>query len=275
MIVADNGQQLLILINTSILKDAKSLTVVFSDGSAYAATLKKKDETIGLAVVGVDRTLITSSTWGKIKVATLGNSNIVNRGDAVIALGKPFGYAQGLGYGVISSAKNKAVLVDGSYDLILTDIVAAGGTTGAIVNLTGEVIGIIRQNIHDGETQTQISALAISDLKEEIELLSNGTSVPYIGITGADVTDEVTVTQGVPKGVYVKEVAADSPAMQAGIQSGDVITKVDNTTVSTLVGYRSAVLNQRAGDKIKIQGQRSGTNGYVNIDYTVTVGSNE
>ena len=118
-----------------------------------------------------------------------------------------------------------------------------------------------------------MTAYGISDLKDALELLSNNQAVPYIGVYGVTVTEELTSGQGIPSGVYVREVAADSPAMAAGIQSGDVITQVDGSKVTTLSGYSSALMQLAEGDEIRIRGQRQGTGGYVDITFRVTVGS--
>ena len=119
-----------------------------------------------------------------------------------------------------------------------------------------------------------VTGYGISDLKSIIECLSNGQAVPYIGIRGLDITDDIEA-QGIPKGVYVREVEPDSPAMAAGIQSGDVITSIGDTSVTTLSAYHSALLEEKSGNKIKLKGQRQGAGGYVDIEFNVTIGSNE
>ena len=106
-----------------------------------------------------------------------------------------------------------------------------------------------------------------------IELLSNGEQVPYFGITGVTVTEDISQQQGIPLGVYVQEVQADSPAMAAGIQSGDVIVGIGKEKIVTLSAYRMLLLKQEAGKSVKLEGMRKGTDGYVAIEYNVTVGS--
>ena len=78
--------------------------------------------------------------------------------------------------------------------------------------------------------------------------------------------------QGIPMGLYVNEVKVDSPAMKAGIQSGDIITLVGETVVSTMKDYRKAVIAQEAGNTVKLTGQRFGAENYVDIKFNVTVG---
>lgn len=274
-IVYNNGQQLLIVCKSSIVKNADSLAVAFSDGTKCSASVKRQDNNLGIAVISVANTDISDSTWNQIKVGILGNSNILSRGDMVIALGKPFGYAGGVGYGIVSSMKYETVLADGKFDLITTDISGTAQGSGVLVNIEGEIVGIIDQDVLSESGKNLTAALAISNMKEELELLSNGVSVPYVGVIGTDVTEKIAQQQGIPRGVYVKEVEPDSPAMAAGIQSGDVITEFNKSAVSGLGGYYNAMMNEKTGDSVKIQGQRRGANGYVDVEFTVTIGSKE
>lgn len=275
VIFYDNGMELLMLAPSRVVKDAQGFSVTFTDNTSYEATVKKQDRNLGLAVFSVVRNKISESTWSQIQVASLGNSNIVNRGDPIITLGKQFGYAGGLGYGIISSVRNKVAAADGEYKLLTTDIASAENGSGILYNTNGEVIGIVDQKISEGASNALVTAYAISDIKECLELLSNGNAVPYLGIKGVEVSESVSRDQGLPEGIYVKEVEADSPAMQAGIQSGDVISKVGKTTVSTLSGYRKSLLDYTSGQTLKVSGQRQGASGYVDIDFDVTVGSKE
>ena len=137
------------------------------------------------------------------------------------------------------------------------------------------MIGLIQNRIASSEHVQVTNALAISDLKATIELLSNNKSVPYIGIYGTDVTDTIEQDQGIPKGVYVKNVEAESPAMAAGIQSGDVITSVGKNKITTLNAYQNSVIQYKTGEVVILHGKRKGNNGYVEIDFKVTVGSRE
>lgn len=275
IIIADNSQELLILASTAVINEAEKFKVTFADGSTYQADIKKKNNNIGMAIFSVNRVTLTESTWSRICEATLGNSNSLSQGDTLIALGKQFGYAGGLGYGVVSATQYKATFADGQYRILATDIPGTAGGTGILFNDNGEVVGMIDQSVVSEDRANAVSAFAISDLKTEIGMLSNGNSVPYVGIVATDVTDEIAESQGIPKGVYVKSIEADSPAMAAGIQNGDIITKVQKVDVATLSAYHNTLMNMHTGDQIKVSGKRSGANGYVDIDFTVTIGSKE
>lgn len=274
MIVADNGQELLILGKSSVAQEAVELRVVFVDGKSCPASLKKSESNLGFAVYAVNRTEIEDSTWAQIRTATLGSSNTVVKGDIAIVLGKPFGYSGAVGFGSIASGKNVYDAADGQYRLINTDIAGVKSGSGFIVNMKGEIIALIDQTVADEESKDLIAGYGITDVKDLIECLSNGQGVPYAGIHGVEVTEEIE-EQGIPKGVYVKEVDADSPAMTAGIQSGDVITSINDVEITTYGMYHSILMDQAVGGKIQVRGQRQGNEGYVEIDFEVTVGSRE
>lgn len=271
LIIADNGQELLIYGKTSILRNTKEIHIRFADGTTKQASMKKKDESLGFAIYAVAKSSIGQSTWQQISIATLGSSGSVQKGDAAVVLGKPFGYAGAVGFGTIASSRNELDGDDGSYPLLCTDIGAAEDGTGVIVNLSGEVVGIIDQSISDNSSKRLVTGYGISGLKSEIELLSNGQAVPYVGIRGLDVTAEIEA-QGIPKGVYVQTVEPDSPAMAAGIQSGDIIWQVSGESVSSMSSYEKAVLEEKSDAVIRVKGKRKGADGYVDLDFTVNVG---
>lgn len=274
VIVADNGRELLILGKSSVVKGAQKLLVIFNDGSSCPAVLKKSDGNLGLGIFAVNRSEIKDATWAQIETAVLGSSNAVSKGDVAIVIGKPFGYAGAMGFGSIASGKNTLDLADGQYRLINTDIAGSKNGSGFIVNLQGEVIALIDQGTAEEGSTELVTGYGITDIKTVIEQLSNGKGVPYIGIYGVDVTEEIE-EQGIPKGLYVKNVDADSPAMAAGIQSGDVIMSVGDVNVQTYTAYHQALTASSVGSEVKITGQRQGADGYVDIEFNVTIGSKE
>ena len=271
----DNGQEILILTYSSISKDTESLTVTFADNQSYSAALKKRDDNLGIAVISIPRNNIKQGTWSQIEQGVLGNSNLTTRGEGVIVLGKQFGYASGMGYGIISSARNTVMKADGEYSIISTDITAAGGGTGVLVNLKGEIIGLIDQSISNTDSMNLVTAYAISGLKSAIQELSNGKGVPYIGIWSADISETVAGEQGMPEGIYVKEVNPDSPAMKAGIKSGDILISLKGEDITNMKLYNKEVASCSTGEAVKIEGKRLGPEGYVDITFNVTIGSYE
>lgn len=270
-VIADNGQELLILGKILPVKNVKNIQITFTDGERYDAAMKMADYNLGLGIYSVDRRKISDETMCTVTTAKLGNSNLAARDDAVIFLGRPFGCVSGVSYGLITSEEEYRRAADGTYGLISTDISGSEEGSGFIADMNGDIIGIVDQKM--GEQPELISGYSISQIKEVIELLSNGISVPYIGIRGMDVMGTME-DRGIPNGVYVEEVEADSPAMQAGIQSGDIIMSVDGTECMDYRTYHNEVMKKQTGDQIVLKGCRQGADKkYVDIEFTITVGS--
>lgn len=273
VIIADNGQEFLILGKECPVKKAKKIFVTFLGGDTYEAEVKASDANLGLSVYAVLREKIAEETREKIDIAALGNSKLVEVGDTAIVLGKPFGFANAYTYGIVSMDRADVNFSDGQYEVVYTDISGSDGASGIVVNVRGEVIAIVNQSLLEEDGRNQIAGYGISDIKDIIEFLSNAQGVPYIGISGINVTEDME-GQGLPKGVYVKKVETDSPAMSAGIQNGDIITALNNKEIMNMEKYHELLMKKAGGDQIVLKGCRQGTGGeYVDIDFTVTIGT--
>ncbi|HJA93489.1 MAG TPA: S1C family serine protease [Candidatus Eisenbergiella merdipullorum] len=244
LIVADNGRELLILTEKEIVDQSEELNVVFCDSTQVQAELKQADPTIGLAVISVALENIPDATQETISPAKLGSSS--NSGllaTPVAALGRPLGKANSVIYGMITSADSTLYLADGNYQLLTTDIYGSTFGNGIIINLSGQVLGIICQENSAEDTPNLITAYGISGLKNLIEKLSNGQPSASLGIFGTDVPQEIQESQGVPAGAYVTGIVMDSPAMVAGIQSGDVIVRMGTEEISSFSDYSSTLMS--------------------------------
>lgn len=276
IIAADNGQELLILTDQSVCHSGTEWEILFSDGSSVPAVLKVQDKNRGLAVFRVLYGDVSENTRRRTKTAEFGNSNLVAQGDIVIGIGSLFGYEEGLGYGIASSVEYHEIFADGQCGVIATDIAVAQSGTGVLVDQSGKVIGLIRQGLfgENGSEYPEVTAnaLGISDLKSEMELMLNGKNVPYAGIRGVTVTKDVAEEQAIPEGLYVTEVESDSPAMASGIQNGDVIQEVNGETVTGISSFENVMLDCAVGDLVKVQGKRRGSSGYVDTEFTLSIG---
>lgn len=270
LIVGDNGKELLVLADAKALKQSTAFTVKFVDEGEYEASLKQKDTNSNLAILSVAKSAISKETSERIMIAEFGNSTLVGQGKTLFALGRPFGYEDGVGFGVSSTVTATAPLADGIYNLIVTDMPCSQDGSGFLFDTYGHVIGMLTS--HLGETYGVLTAIGTSGVLNEIQMLSNDKQVPYIGIYGTVATKEMAEQNGIPEGIYVTEVEVDSPAMQAGIQSGDIITKVGKTKVKTMAEYHNVVISQENNDTITIGGKRLGADTYVDIQFSVTVG---
>lgn len=271
--VADNGRELLILSDIVTVKKGEHIVVTFPDGSVHEASEKMRDPNLGMCIYAVLREKLDKDTWSGIETAKLGNSNLVKSGEAVIILGRPYGTDEAAGYGVITVDEEYIELADGIFSLISTNIAGNNKGSGAVFNRHGQLIGVISQQVLGMAGNERVVGYGISDIKSIIELLSNGSAIPYTGICGMDVTEELN-EKGMPQGIYVKEVEPDSPAMAAGIQSGDVIIGIDGQNMVSLSNYHSILVRKEVGTQLMLQGCRQGAGDeYVDIDFNVTVGS--
>lgn len=272
VIVADNGKELLILANVSSIKDADSLKVAFADEQEYQAAIKKKDNNTGLAIISISKSTMQSSTLEMAKTAVLGTSGSSLVGSPVIALGRPMGTEGSICYGNVTSAGNMIKLPDSNYKYMTTDIYGSINASGVIINLKGQVVGIIDMAHNSSDMKNLINAVGITELKKVVESLSNDSDIAYFGIYGTDVTQEANLEMGVPYGAYITEIDMDSPAMDAGIQSGDVIIKLDETEINNYQELVKALLLKDPDNVVKIELMRQGPDGYTEMELTATLG---
>ena len=274
VIFADNGREILIVAQTKTILYARSIQVTFCDGSIQEAVIKKSDANTGLSVIGVGLDELSDDTKEKITMAKLGSSRIASLvGSPVMALGNPIGVSGSMASGTITSCSYVKTMTDTSVTYITTDMVGSSSASGVLVNLDGEVLGIIFPDDTVGDIPNLIKAYGISDLKGKIEKLSNGQDLAYLGIYGTDVTEAAAEEFGIPYGAYVKEVLIDSPAMEAGIQSGDVIVKLGTTDIDSYESFKDAMLKCQPGDLMMVTVLRQGRMEYTEVSYEITLGT--
>ena len=234
VIVANNGISILVLVSAETLHSADSIIVTFCDQAQAEAEVVQRDQTTGLAILSVPLLSISEETMDVIDIATLGSSNNNNLlGTPVIALGSPMGTSGSVCYGVVTSTGTTIDQPDAAYKMIMTDIYGSHNATGVFVNLKGMVIGIIDNANTGNDMGNLLTAYGISELKKTIEKMSNDQELAYMGVHGADVPQEAIEELDIPAGAYIKEIEMDSPAMAAGIQSGDVVTRVNEEPITT------------------------------------------
>lgn len=270
MIIGDNGVELLVLTTYSIVEECDGINVTFTDGTTAAAVLKKYDVTTDLAVISVNLSDITDNTKAQITKATLGNSMRLEAGTPVIALGRADGSADSMKIGTLTSTENKQSVVDAEYTVFVTDMLKNEGSDGVLINLKGEVVGIIQEQHLAANMENVISAYAISDIKSLLEHLSNSQDIAYLGIKGVTVTQEA-LRNGIPSGVYVTDVVMDSPAMLGGIQSGDVLQAINGQKVTQMSELTSVLERLSNRQNISLEGRRLTRDGYKKINYVTSL----
>lgn len=274
VLIADNGQELLILGPTMEVGETQQIQATFCDGKKYRVTEKKSDANLELTIYAVKESQLEEKTAKSIRLAALGSSYEVKKGDTTVLLGMLFGQGDAVGYGVLRSSTEKAERADGTYHILGAELAGFTGGSGIMFNRQGEVIGIICDAAGEDAKEELMHAYAISDIKDVMQFLANGESVPYIGIHATDVSENIAEDRRIPRGIYVDKVEADSPAMRAGIQSGDVLTTIGGTDIENFEQYHELLMEEKEGTHLLIKGYRRGAKDqYVAVHFNATVGN--
>lgn len=281
IIIGENDKEYLIATNQHVIDSCVSLSVQFVDGTEAEAYVKGSDASIDIAVIAVNKDNLDVSTRAAISVAELGDSDSLKMGETAIAIGNALGYGQSVTTGVISALNRQIDLENSVSDLIQTSAaINPGNSGGALLNMQGQVIGINSSKIGSTTVEGMGFAIPINEVKDILVEFSNRETKDkvaeadkgYLGISGRSAS-EVGITQiGYPDGVYIADVFVGSAAEAAGIFPGDVITKADSQSISTIEALQEYLSYYAAGDTVKIELVRRVDGRLVTINLDVVLG---
>ena len=292
VIIGENDTELLIATNNHVVEGASSLSVGFIDESTVSAEIKGTDAENDLAVISVKLSDISTDTMNQIKIASIGDSDELQLGEQVVAIGNALGYGQSVTSGYVSALNRDLSLTDesgntiNSTGLIQTDAaINPGNSGGALLNMNGELIGINEAKSGTTSSGTTVDnigfAIPINKAQESLQNLMNQETrekvsedqASYIGIQGASVSSDEQEKFSIPAGVVVASVVEDGPAAQAGIQEGDIITELDGRSVSSIEGLQDTLQYYAAGETVDIGVQRADNGSYQEQTLSITLGS--
>lgn len=283
IIVAQNEETLLIVTNNHVVEDTDELVVTFIDGSEAEAVIKGLDADMDLAVIAVPLSELSQETKNSIAIAALGDSDSLELGEPVIAIGNALGYGQSVSGGMVSALGRELTFDDGSKGtFIQTDAaINPGNSGGALLNLSGEVIGINSSKIGGTYVEGMGYAIPITAASPIIaELMERETRTVkveeskrgYMGIQPQSVTDDAATRYNMPKGVFVYSVEPDEAADEAGIRRGDIIVGFDSQKISSEEDLLDTLQYYRAGETVVVTIKRLEDNEYVTYELDVTLG---
>lgn len=270
-IIGERGGKILILTEKKVIKNASQIKVTFADDTVARAKLVKYDGNTGLAALTVDQTELENSTKDSISVMHMAKANSVHKGNIVIALGSPLGTNYSILTGTITANNNEISTPDSNYNIYTTDIVASENGSGVLINTDGEMVGVVMQS-YGVDSANTLTAVEATELSPIIELLFADKDVPYLGVHISTVTSHIAQKYDIPRGVYIKKVEMDSPAMEAGLQSGDVILSIAGEELSTSEEFQDTLLALQPGERYSAVIMREGTKGYKKITCKFKVG---
>ncbi|MCD8326231.1 MAG: trypsin-like peptidase domain-containing protein [Lachnospiraceae bacterium] len=253
-----------------VVEDSDTITVSTYDGTSYDAELIGYDESNDLAVLKID--------GEDLQTVVLGDSDELSIGDGVVAIGNPLGELTfSLTSGVVSALDREITLSSGvTMNLIQTDCaINSGNSGGALFNMYGQVVGIVNAKYSSSSSGTSIDnidfAIPVSQVVDIVTSIIETGNIesPYIGVSITDMTTTAAANTGMTQGAVVQAVTEGSPAEEAGLQAGDVITKADDTDITCSSDLVTFVSGTSIGDAVTLTVNRSGET----LEIIVTVGA--
>ena len=257
-----------IVTNYHVVKGATSVKVTLYSGDTYDATVIGGDSDYDVAVIKINAS--------GLPAVTLGNSADVNVGDTVLAIGNPLGELTfSMSQGIVSCC-DRAINVDGTpFNMIQVDAsINPGNSGGPLVNLYGEVVGIVSAK-YSSYSNTTVEglgfAIPISDVQAIItDIIENGqvTGKAYMAIKAGTMTEQMAAQYDIDitEGVFVYSTESGGAGEKAGLQLGDVITKLNDTAITSMTDLTMAKKSYKAGDTVTLTVYRSGE--YITLDLT-------
>ena len=273
VVIDARREEVLVLAPSKAVETADSLEVVFSDSEVVPGTVKQTDSQMGLTVICADVSSLEDVQYEKIKPVKLGNSYSSRQGDLVFTVGSPAGMVHSSSYGFISYIAKNVQMTDGNARVLYADVKSRADAGTFLLNTDGELIGWGTDRYGQDVETGMKTFMSISDYKGILELLSNGIPVPYLGIEGQEVTTEME-KNGMPAGIYITAAAPESPAYNAGLQSGDILDEINDVKIEGMKNFQAQVERLHVGDHITVTVQRNnGKDEYKEIEFAVTMGA--
>lgn len=282
IIIGQTETELLIATNNHVVSGANTLTVCFVDDELVNAIIKGTDAENDLAVISVQLSEIKEETLNQIKVIEIGDSESLQVGEQVVAIGNALGYGQSVSSGWVSALNREASIENTKLTLIQTDAaINPGNSGGALLNMKGELIGINESKYADTAVEGMGYAIPISTATPILsDLMSRETrykvdeeNASYIGISCKDISTDFAEMYNVPTGVYVDSVVEDGPAAAAGLQKGDIVTKFDGVSTASYSDLISLLEYYAAGEIVEVTYYRTNNGQYTEQTTSLVLGA--
>lgn len=255
-----------IVTNYHVIENATSVTVTLNDGTEYDARIVGSDSSSDLAVLKVEAS--------GLPTAEFGDSDELQIGELVVAIGNPLGYENTVTDGIVSGLNRQLTNYTDTMTLIQTNAaINSGNSGGALVNSKGEVVGINSAKLVASNAEGMGFALSINEVKPILEeLISKGhVSRPYLGVTinsNYQVDEDTAEKYEIPMGIQIADVVKGGPADKAGLRAGDIIYKVDDTLIQSFEDLSDIIDNSQVGDQLRVLANRNGEKITANVTLT-------
>lgn len=287
VIISQNDTELLIATNNHVVEGAQELSVCFTvdveepEDAVVQAVTKGTDPDHDLAVVAVKLADIPDAIKSQIKVIQVGDSDSLEMGQQVVAIGNALGYGQSLTVGYVSALDREVTVDNVTNNMIQTDAaINFGNSGGALLNTAGELIGINSVKAASEGVEGMGYAIPMKTAQPILDELMNrvtrtevdASEMGYLGVVPRDVSDEAKEVYNMPAGAFIYEVSEGSPAEAAGIKKGDIITKLDGQSISSRDDLFDRMNYYKAGETIDVVVATAEGGEYVERTVSVTLG---
>lgn len=266
-----------VLTNQNALVENKKLVAYLSNEKGYPAEIIQESSMIGIALVHIDGSMVSQELIDSLKVVKVDAFSDIQTtaAEAVVLLGNPYSTNRYMAYGSLVTVSDVIDKTDVRYELMTTNIKDGGSMNGFLLNLEGQVLGMVIQEHKSDKMKQIVTATNLSALQVYIQRMLDRKNVSYIGINGQEITEEIVqkVDKNMPRGIYITNIDDQSPAFHAGLMRGDILVALETSEIQTVEGYVDILQQYDVGTVVKITVMRKGKDGYKPIIYDVEIGS--
>ncbi|MBE5901531.1 MAG: serine protease [Lachnospiraceae bacterium] len=271
IIMYQSKKELLILSTPNAIRGTNIVQITFFNGQTVSGEVLRTDQETGISVVSVQKKVLDKDTKKSVTVAKFGKSSTLHRGEYTAAIGNPLKEHRSIVVGQYTAVGGKTRLTDREYTLLETNIVGRRHTAGFLLDANTNVIGIIsHREDEEGEAYT-VKALGISDLSWLLDALCNNRELPFMGVQISTVSEETSRAYDIPSGAYVEYVYLRSPAVDAGIQRGDILVSMGKREIRSAKQFTEALMELSPRDSVKVQIMRYTNGAYKRVSAEVII----
>lgn len=273
IVMCKTEKALLILSSSNAIRGTNIVQVTFFNGQTAAGEVGNIDQETGIAVVSVPLKSLDKDTKRNVTVAKFGKSYALKRGEYTVAIGNPLRENRSMAVGQFMSVTGKSRMTDREYTVLETNILGRRHSAGFLVDINSNVTGIITHREDDERENYTIKALGISDLSDLVDALTNNKEVPFMGVMMSTVTRSTARAYDIPEGAYVEYVYLHSPAVNAGIQKGDILVALGKREIKSTKYFTEALMELSPGTRVKVQFMRFTGGTYKRMSAEVLISS--
>lgn len=260
LILANDGVDLLILVDLERISGANLIEVYFGE-NVVSGRIYSLDKNYGIAVIAVPLSSLSTDILKGISIGILADAESIRVGTPVLALGAPNGYENSMEFGMVTSLGSTVSVTDGQVSYFTTDMMERENGYGFVVNLDGEVMGMITHGLQEDTEDSIFSAISLQAIQGVIVKLLNNEERAYFGIKGQDLPRSVRISSGLEDGVYIREVENSSPALDAGIKAGDIMVSFAGQSVLGIKEFHELLLTRSVREIVVVKIMRHAEDG--------------